>query len=386
MVELAEIVGQSAALGQLARAFRAKRLPHAFLFVGPTGVGRRTTATAFAKMLLCGSPVKSQTPADEKAGTTGSPGEIDQACNQCEDCNMFNAGTHPDFVLVYKELARYHSDASVRDRKMQDMSIGVIRSFLIAQTQRGSTRGKGKIFVVTEAELMSIPAQNALLKTLEEPPPGVTIILISNNVDQMLPTTVSRCCTVHFGPLSTNFVTEQLNANGVEPIEASFWATFSNGSIGEATRLAQQDIYEIKQQMIEQIASPDSAGQAELGAYLAGCADKLADTYVKQAKKVDKAELSKLLATRRAGGVMLRLIARAFTDALVVAVGSDLPQTNTDQGEAINLLAERFDKTQLAEILQQLGRYESLLWRNVNPKTIWDNVAITCRSAAPLPV
>ncbi len=386
MVELTEIVGQSAALSQLARTFQAKRLPHAFLFVGPTGVGRRTTATAFAKMLLCGSPVKSQTPADEKAGTAAGPAEINQACNQCEDCQMFNAGTHPDFVLVYKELARYHSDASVRDRKMQDMSIGVIRSFLIAQAQRSSTRGKGKVFVVTEAELMSIPAQNSLLKTLEEPPPGVTIILISNNVDQMLPTTVSRCCTVHFNPLPTAYVADCLRASGSESAEASFWATFSNGSIGEATRLAGQDLYEVKKEMIAKIASFDSPGQAELGAYLAGCADKLADTYVKQAKKVDKAELSKLLATRRAGGVMLRLIGRAFADAMSVAVGSDLPQTNTDQGEAINLLAGRFDKTQLAEILQQLGRYESLLWRNVNPKTVWDNVAITCRSAAPLPV
>ncbi len=376
MVELAGIVGQSVALGQLAKAAQAHRLPHAFLFVGPTGVGRRTTATAFAKTLLCSSPVKANTP----------EGEIDQACNQCEDCQMFNAGTHPDFALIYKELARYHNDASVRDRKMQDMSIGVIRSFLIAQTQRGSARGKGKIFVVKEAELMSIPAQNALLKTLEEPPQGVTIILISNNADQMLPTTVSRCCTVHFGPLPRDFVKDQLKAGGVEAIEADFWATFSNGSIGEATRLANQDIYEIKQQMIEQIASSVSTGQAELGSFLAERADKLADTYVKQAKKVDKAELSKLLATRRAAGVMLRLIARAFSDAMIVAAGANLPQTNTDQPDAINALAGRFDITQLAEILAQLARYETLLWRNVNPKTVWDNVAITCRSAAPLPV
>ena len=380
MVELADIVGQSVALGQLAKSAQAGRLPHAFLFVGPTGVGRRTTATAFAKTLLCGSPVKVQI--TENGGTA----ETNQACNQCEDCKMFASGTHPDFVLIYKELARYHSDASVRDRKMQDMSIGVIRSFLIAQTQRASTRGRGKIFVVKEAELMSIPAQNALLKTLEEPPVGVTIILISNNADQMLPTTVSRCCTVHFGPLETDFVTEQLKASGVESTEANFWATFSNGSIGEATRLGNQDLYEIKQEMIEQIASPDSLGQADLGSFLAEKADKLADTYVKQAKKVDKAELSKLLATRRAAGVMLRLIARAFSDAIIVATGSNLPQTNTDQPDAIDALAGRFDKIQLAEILQQLGRFESLLWRNVNPKTVWDNVAITCRSAAALPI
>jgi hypothetical protein len=138
--------------------------------------------------------------------------------------------------------------------------------------------------------------------------------------------------------------------------------------------------------MIEQIASPETIGQADLGSFLAEKADKLADTYVKQAKKVDKAELSKLLATRRAAGVMLRLIARAFSDAIIVAVGSDLPQTNTDQPDAIDALAGRFDKIQLAEILQQLGRFESLLWRNVNPKTVWDNVAITCRSAAALPM
>ena len=243
------------------------------------------------------------------------------------------------------------------------------------------------MFVVLEAELMSIAAQNALLKTLEEPPAGVTIILIFRQGRQLLPTTLSRCRLVRFGPLPRQFVIDALVAEGVAKQQAEFWAAFTDGSIGRARRLAGGGMYQIKREIIRRLAAlagPGGADVSGLGEHLAGVTDKLAAKAVKEAGKADGPELSKTLASRRAAGAIIELIASAFRDAMKVATAADLPTVHADQPDAIRAMAERFDPTQLAEIIEQLCRYEQLLWRNVNPKIVWDNLAITCASAAPL--
>ncbi len=379
-LELQDVVGQDEAIERLQRAMHADRLPHAFLFAGPAGVGRRTTTVAFAKTLLCSKPVR------KPAAKTDKKPPFRQACGQCEDCRMMAVEAHPDFHLVYKELARYHDDANVRARVMQEVSIAVIRSFLIAPAGRAASRGRGKVFVVLEAELMSIAAQNALLKTLEEPPDGVTIILICQNGEQLLPTTLSRCWMVRFGPLPEKFVTGRLLEAGVDEGEASFWAAFTEGSLGRALRLTRQGMYEVKRNVIERLAKLTPAGDAELAEHIAKVTDRLAAQAVAAAGKETGAELSKMLATRRVVGNMLELIAGAFRDALSLATGAERSLTNADQHKAIEALANRFEPLKLTEILEALNRYEQLLWRNVNPKILWDNVVITCASAAPLRV
>ena len=297
---------------------------------------------------------------------------------------MMAGGAHPDFYLIYKELAQYHDDAAVRDRVMQELSIEVIRSFLISPAYRSAARGRGKVFVVLEAELMSIPAQNALLKTLEEPPSGVTIILISQRPEQLLPTTLSRCATVRFGLLPREFVMGRLTEAGVGEEEAQFWSAFTAGALGKALRLAQEQMYEGKREILERLAGLESGGEGELGEYLAKRMDSLAQSAVDASKKQDGASLSKTLASRRAAGTILELIASALRDSLKLSTGAELPLVHADQAPAVRRLADRFQASQLAEILEQLGEYERLLWRNVNPKILWDNVAITCVSAASL--
>jgi len=381
MPELSEIVGQDAALDRLARAMSGARMPHAYIFAGPEGVGRRTTAAALAKTLLCHKPA-----AAARADRPGMPA-LPQACNKCEDCRMMVAGTHPDFHLVYKELAGYHDEVKVRERKMQDLGIDVVRSFLIAPAGRAASRGRGKVFVVLEADLMSIAAQNALLKTLEEPPAGVTIILICRQGRQLLPTTLSRCWLVRFGPLPRRFVTDALEAKGVAEPQAEFWAAYTDGSIGRALRLAGGGMYQTKREILRRLAAlagPGGADVSGLGEHLAAVTEKLVAQAVNEAGKAEGPELSKMLASRRAAGAIIELIASAFRDAMKVATGADLPAVHADQPDAIRALAGRFDPTQLAEIIEQLCRYEQLLWRNVNPKIVWDNLAITCASAAPL--
>lgn len=377
MPDLAHIVGQDAAIGQLMRAMDSNRMPHAYLFVGPEGVGRRTTAAALANLLLCETPVAAH----------ASAGAVRQACGRCQDCRTFAAGTHPDFHLIYKELARFHDDPGVRSRVMQDLGIDVIRSFLIAPANRSSARGRGKVFLVREAELLSAAAQNALLKTLEEPPPLVTVILIVQRREQVLPTILSRCHIVNFGPLPRDFVTGQLRQSGVAAPEARFWAAFTQGSIGRSLTLWRQGYYAIQQDILDRLANSPLVGDPELGEHLVKIMETLADDLVKQSKTDSGASMSKNLASRQAAGALLELIASAYQDALRLSCDRQAASSqliHADQFHVIEAFHRRFQPHQLASIIEQLSDFEELLWRNVNPKVVWENVAITCSTAAPL--
>jgi DNA polymerase-3 subunit delta' len=348
-------------------------------------VGRRTTAIALAKALLC---ERARTCRNDSAGAPRLPDqpadfELRQACGVCADCKMVLAGSHPDLTMVYKELAAYHEDSDVRSRVMQELSIDVIRSFLIAPAGRRPSRGRGKAFIVREAELMSEAAQNALLKTLEEPPPDTTIILIAEQPEQLLPTTLSRCRMVRFGLLPRDFVMRKLRERGVGEEEARFWAAFTGGSVGRSARLAAAGMYQVKRDMIAALSAMNAAGDAELGEQLAKKTESLAEELIK-ATRIGETDMSKNLAIRQISGMMLELIASAFRDALTLRGGAHREIVNADQQPAAAALAGKFDVMQLASAIEQLSEMERLLWRNVNSKTVWDNVVITCASAAPL--
>lgn len=376
MLKLSDIMGQDEAVGRLRRVLGGERMPHAYLFAGPDGVGRRTTATALAAAVLCDNP---------GGGSLLSADGAD-ACGACPSCRLMAAGTHPDFHPVYKELAGYHEDAAVRGRKMQELGIPVIRSFLISPAHQAATRGHGKVFVVLEAELMSQAAQNALLKTLEEPPAGVTIILITDRPELLLATTRSRCATVRFGPLPQKFVREKLREHDIDDAEADFLAGYTDGSIGRALQLAEEGVFELKRQMLSDVASLSAGGDAALADRLAREMDKRAEKRIRAERSADTPDLAKTLAQRRIAGEMLRVLACGFRDALTLATGASREPVNADQREAVAALAERFEPDQLAEIIEQLSEYERLIWRNVSAKLIWDNVVITCASAARLGV
>ena len=384
MPELLDIIGQDPTVAQLQLHLAGRRPPHAYLFVGPDGVGRRTTAIALAKAKLCHTPVTR--PNAGKLDQLPNDTTLTEACGCCETCRTIDAGSCADFQLVYKELAQFHKDPQVRARKMQNLGIDVIRSFLIEPACRSGAGGLGKVFIVLEAELMSIAAQNALLKTLEEPPDGVTIILITSRRDQMLPTTLSRCTTITFSLLPEQFVLNALAQAGIAPTEAAFWARYTYGSIGRAIELAGMEMFHAKQDLLEQLGSLPAAGKAGLSDELSKTCEAIAKSIIEKVKAGPGGELSKQLATRRAAGVMLELIASIYRDAMALACQAAGPLVHSGQTSDIAAIAERFSPAELAEIIEQLSRYEQLLWRNVNPRTVWDNVAITCATAAPLGV
>jgi DNA polymerase-3 subunit delta' len=378
VIDLLDIVGQPRAIAQLSRALAGDRRPHAFIFAGPEGVGRRTTAEALAKTLLCGSP-RSSTNAG-RVSLLDDSFELRQACGQCPSCRAFEAGTHADYQLVHKELARYSADPRVRTRVMQDLGIDVVREFLIEPSNRRSASGRGKVFVIREADLMSVAAQNAMLKTLEEPPPGVTIILLCETPAALLPTTRSRCALVRFAPLDVPFVTERLIAGATDADEAHFLAAYTDGSLGRSQRSAGGALFAFKRKLVDRLSGLVDEVDAELGEWLADQAKRFADEML----SADK-QLAGTLATRRASGLVLGMIASVYRDAMTLAAGR-AELIHADQAAAIERIAEAKGVEMAAEIVEQLARFEELLWRNVNPKAVWDNVVISCVTGAPLDV
>jgi DNA polymerase-3 subunit delta' len=382
MLSLLEIVGQDGAIARLQRMLNADRMAHALLFVGPAGVGRRTTALALAQVLLCEDPKPRPNAGRFKELEADFP--LHLACGACPGCKMLAVDSHPDLHLVRKELARYHQDPKVRERVMQELGIDVIRSFLIERAALTPVRRRGKVFVVLEAELLSTEAQNALLKTLEEPPLGVAVILICRQTGELLPTTLSRCVMIDFRPLPADFILSQLLARGVAEEQARFWSACAEGSLGRAIRLTRQNLYQTKRELLDRLAALPAEGDAELAEYLLKVAENLAAAAIAEARKADGADLSKNLASRQATGELLELMASAYRDALTIATGADRPLVHGEQSEAVAALAKRFSAVELAEIIEQLNEYEQAIWRNVNPHLVWDNAVITAASALPL--
>jgi DNA polymerase III delta' subunit len=222
MAQLNDIFGQAPAIEWIGRAYRAERLPHGLIFAGPVGVGKATTAAALARLWLC-----------EK------PHEL-KSCGKCPSCVAFDAGTHGDYHIITKEMIRFH-DATGKSKGIE-LSIQVIRPELIEPANRKPVLGRGKFFVVEQAELMTAAAQNSLLKTLEEPAGRTVIVLITDQPGVLLPTIRSRCQIVKFSPLPGEIVERELRNRGIDAESATSAVRWADGSLGVALRWLKDDV------------------------------------------------------------------------------------------------------------------------------------------------
>src|SRR5215212_431631 len=164
------IKGHDAILAGFRRVVQRGRLAHAYLFVGPDGVGKKLFAVELAKAFLCERP----------------RGELD-ACGECSSCSLVDADTHPDLTIAR------------RPEDKHEFPVELMRS-LLANFALKPARGKGRVVIVDGADDFNDESSNAFLKTLEEPPPGSLLILVGFSPDRQLATIVSRCQVVRFGP------------------------------------------------------------------------------------------------------------------------------------------------------------------------------------------
>jgi DNA polymerase-3 subunit delta' len=226
----------------LQRALACGRVPHAYLFHGPEGVGRERLAIRLATVMLCEHPVETRKPPHPELADFD--GVWRDACGKCKDCMLIRADTHPDLHRVYRELRKHHPDSTVRQRVSQELGVDVIRHFLLDAVAAKPFRGRAKVFIVRDADWLTTEAQNALLKTLEEPPRTTFLILISAGLNDLLPTTRSRCQHVPFSPLPSDFVAARLAdlAGDLSKDQARKYASLAHGSLGTALRFAEDGV------------------------------------------------------------------------------------------------------------------------------------------------
>lgn len=234
------VQGQSRAIAQLQRSLAAGRLASTWIFAGPLGVGKFTLAVELAKTVMCDRPVREnngnripQLPADFP---------LTLPCGTCESCHAVDIGNHPDLHIITKELKRLY-DTSGKS-KATTLAIEVIRAEITgdpgnnreAKIGKRAFRGRGKFFLIDEADLMLAEAQNALLKSLEEPPPETYLILVTTSPGELLSTIRSRSQLAEFGELPADVMVPALREAGLSDSEAALMGRLARGSLGRALR------------------------------------------------------------------------------------------------------------------------------------------------------
>lgn len=207
MSQFKDIIGHEKIIEHFQTAIRTGQVSHAYILEGETGSGKKMLAKAFAAALEC----------EEGTG---------ESCQSCHNCAMAQSGNHPDIVWVTHE-------------KPNTISVDDIRSQINGDIGIKPYNGAYKIYIVDQAEKMNEQAQNALLKTIEEPPAYAVIVLLAGQTGSFLPTILSRCITLTLKPVEEEKITEYiLHHTALSRQEAEFCAGYSMGNLGKAMALA----------------------------------------------------------------------------------------------------------------------------------------------------
>ena len=360
-MSLKEIFCQDKAISILQRAYHADKSAHAYIFAGHEGVGKFKTAREWAKMLLCENPVLEN--------------EFADSCGSCQSCRLFEAGSHPYFGMVYKELLEFTKDNKSKKTPV-DLPIDVIREFLIGKVSTKPTMSERKVFIVSEAEKLNAASQNALLKVLEEPPAYCTIILLCTRLEKLLPTTKSRCQVVRFGPVAEVRIIEELKEMGIKQKHAQYWAHLAQGSLGHACQwaqleLADTNLYEAKKELVSSLSTCKFADALNLAQRLLDESKKIAAAWANLDETTSKTDIN-----RKAQKTLVQIIISALHDAMKLNLTGTKRIINFDQKEQIENLGRRFDPEQSAEKIAD--SYKTLRWieSGVNEKLIFEQLLL----------
>jgi len=367
IMSLEEIFCQDKAIAILQRAFAVGRPAHAYIFAGPEGVGKFKTALEWARMLLCQNKIVKKI----------NSADFTDSCGSCQSCRSLEAGSHPDFNPIYKELREFTKEGKGKPPPV-DLPIDVIREFLIEKASNRPTLSQRKVFVVSEAERLNPHSQNCLLKVLEEPPEYCCIILLCTRLEKLLPTTKSRCQIIRFGTIEENRIIEKLKEMGIEREQAQYFARLAQGSLGMACQwaqleLADANLYKIKKELVNSLADCELADSLDIAQRLLDKSKKIAAVWA----DLDEAR-SKTDINRRAQKSLIQIIISALHDAmkLNVAGPSAMEAVNFDQKEQIEKLAGRFGPELAAAKIADC--YETLRWveSSVNEKLIFEQLLL----------
>lgn len=213
MAGFRDIYGQEQIKEHLQNALSTGKVSHAYIINGEKSSGKEFIAKVFAMALQC-----------EEGGK--------EPCQECRSCRQALSGNHPDIIRVVHE-------------KPNTISVDDIRTQVNGDVAIKPYSGKHKVYIMSEAEKMTAQAQNALLKTLEEPPEYAVIMLLTSNVNALLPTIVSRCVVLDMKPVPDEIVRRFLCSQMQVPdYKAEVCVAFARGNIGKAKALASSEDFE----------------------------------------------------------------------------------------------------------------------------------------------
>lgn len=218
-----EIIGHEKQIEALKKSIENRTISHCYLFEGEKGLGKRDVALAFSKSLLC-------------------KGKKERPCNKCSSCIKFDTMNHPDFKILSPEKGIIRKENI--DKLISSMSTSPFES-------------ERKVFIIEDCHMMRLESQNALLKTLEEPPEYINIILITNSISKLIPTILSRCQIFKFYPLAIHKVKDLLIRDyGIDEDKAQFIASFTKGSLERSRELATSEgFFQKREEIIKVIDS-----------------------------------------------------------------------------------------------------------------------------------
>lgn len=213
MAGFEDIIGHEDIIQHFKMSIERGKLSHAYILNGEKGTGKKLVTRVIAKTLQC------------EQGTA-------DACNACRFCKQADSGNQPDIIWVTHEKPNVIGVDEVRDQVNQDITVKPYAS-------------RYKIYIIPDAQLLNPQAQNALLKTIEEPPEYAIIFLLTDNVDKLLPTIISRCIVLNMKPLrETDMLRYMTDVLQIPEEQAYFCERFAFGNLGKAVRLATSENYQ----------------------------------------------------------------------------------------------------------------------------------------------
>lgn len=243
------IHGHDAVVERFRQSLASGRLAASYLFLGPSGIGKRTFAFKLAQALMC--------PRDQS-------GQL-EPCGECESCQLIEAGNHPDLDIVgLPEGKRWLPvDLFLGDRDHRNQE-GLCHNVSLRPQM-----GRRRVAIIDDADHLTVESSNCLLKTLEEPPPGAVMILIGTSRGRQLPTILSRTQTVRFAALSEESVRQLLVEKQIasDPAQADQLALACEGSLSKAAELVNPDLWAIQDSLLPQI-TPTRFDSVRLGSEL----------------------------------------------------------------------------------------------------------------------
>jgi DNA polymerase-3 subunit delta' len=327
-------------LGLLSRSIARGTLPPSLIFSGPDGVGKRLAALATAQALNCLAPATG--PAD---------GLETDGCGRCAACSRIARGVHTDVRAIVPG-----DTGSIKIEQVREA---------IAEATYRPFEGRRRVIIIDDADALVPQAQNALLKTLEEPQPASVFILVSSRADGLLATVRSRCSQVRFGRLGvTELASVLARAHGYGEREALAAASLADGSAGRALAAGASAFAAARasaERLLQQVArSPDARARVERAKEL-----------------VPAGKGGGVVPAREHLAVRLQALASLLRDLGILASGADARLlANLDLRPVLDGLASTFDGERVLRAFTAVDRAEGALERNVSPKVVADWLAL----------